>query len=149
LRQQPDSKRHLSCPRIDTEPNSVLLTFGSVGSPRLMLSRPDPRQLERREARRLSWRSRHVPWDTLFVGTLLLIAVLVAIYAVIAEGLPIPSPRREKPRPKRLNKTKQERAHEVLRRTAARAVESHGQTVGRRFLWPTLLYPSSLASLHR
>jgi len=53
---------------------------------------PDPRGAEHREARRLLWRSRHIPWGTLLIGTLLLIAVLSAIYAVIAEGPHNPIP---------------------------------------------------------
>jgi hypothetical protein len=57
-----------------------------------MQGSPDSRGVEQREARRLSWRSRHIPWGTLVVGALLLISVLSAVYAVIAEGPSNPIP---------------------------------------------------------
>jgi hypothetical protein len=57
-----------------------------------MQGSPDSRRVEQREARRLSWRSRHIPWGTLLVGALLLVSVLSAVYAVIAEGPANPIP---------------------------------------------------------
>jgi hypothetical protein len=57
-----------------------------------MAERPDPRRVDHREARRLSWRSRHIPWGTLLLGGLMVVAVLSAIYTVIAQGPSNPIP---------------------------------------------------------
>jgi hypothetical protein len=53
---------------------------------------PERARAEHREAGRLSWKSRHIPFGSLLVGGLVLAAVLSAIFMVIAEGPSNPIP---------------------------------------------------------
>ncbi|WP_210484210.1 hypothetical protein [Microvirga antarctica] len=47
---------------------------------------------EHREAVRLSWKSRHIPWGTILLGSLIVSGVLSAILTVVAEGPANPQP---------------------------------------------------------
>jgi hypothetical protein len=51
--------------------------------PRKLFRPPNP---EHREAVRLSWKSRHIPFGTILIGGLALAGVLSAIFMVLAEG---------------------------------------------------------------
>jgi hypothetical protein len=44
------------------------------------------RNPEHREAVRLSWKSRHIPFGTILIGGLALAGVLSAVFMVMAEG---------------------------------------------------------------
>ena len=50
-----------------------------------VIRRP-PRNPEHREAVRLSWKSRHIPFGTILIGGLALAGVLSAIFMVLALG---------------------------------------------------------------
>lgn len=50
-----------------------------------VIRRP-PRNPEHREAIRLSWKSRHIPFGTILIGGLALAGVLSAIFMVLALG---------------------------------------------------------------
>jgi hypothetical protein len=53
---------------------------------------PDRARAEHKEAGRLSWKSRHIPFGTILVAGLVLAAVLSAIFMVIAEEPSNPIP---------------------------------------------------------
>jgi hypothetical protein len=57
--------------------------------PDKLTRRSDP---EHREAVKLSWKSRHIPFGTILIGGLALAAVLSAIFMVLAEGPSNPIP---------------------------------------------------------
>jgi hypothetical protein len=48
--------------------------------------RPRRKNPEHREAVRLSWKSRHIPFGTILIGGLALAGVLSAVFMVLAEG---------------------------------------------------------------
>ena len=45
-----------------------------------------PAAQEHREAVRLSWKSRHVPFGTILLGTLMLGSLLPTIFTILAQG---------------------------------------------------------------
>jgi hypothetical protein len=53
---------------------------------------PERARAEHKEAGRLSWKSRHIPFGTLLLASLVLAAVLSAILMVVAQGPSNPIP---------------------------------------------------------
>jgi hypothetical protein len=53
---------------------------------------PDRARAEHKEAGRLSWKSRHIPFGTILLVSLVLAAVLSAIFMVVAQGPSNPIP---------------------------------------------------------
>jgi hypothetical protein len=53
---------------------------------------PERAGAEHKEAGRLAWKSRHIPFGTLLVVGLVLAAVLSAIFMIIAQGPSNPIP---------------------------------------------------------
>jgi hypothetical protein len=53
---------------------------------------PDRARAEHKEAGRLSWQSRHIPFGTILLVSLILVAVLSAIFMVVAQGPSNPIP---------------------------------------------------------
>jgi len=54
--------------------------------------RPDQSRTDHREAVRLSWKSRHIPFGSLLIGALVLAGVLSAILMMFAQGPSNPIP---------------------------------------------------------
>jgi hypothetical protein len=53
---------------------------------------PDRARAEHKEAGRLAWQSRHIPFGTVLLVSLILAAVLSAIFMVVAQGPSNPIP---------------------------------------------------------
>jgi hypothetical protein len=47
--------------------------------------KPDPRREAHKEAVRLSWKSRHIPFGTLLLSVVLLAAILSAVFMIIGQ----------------------------------------------------------------
>ncbi len=47
---------------------------------------PTRNRLDHREAVRLSWKSRHIPFGTILISTLALASVLSTVFTIIAHG---------------------------------------------------------------